>query len=74
MPLNGCWYMKSKDVNSKHHKSIYTVHIYHTKPNLAMQPDGKDFKWEMSHLYLERFYFEGFLDHLSDEEPGTGPN
>lgn len=23
----------------------------------------------MLHLYLERFYFEGVLDHLSDEEP-----
>lgn len=34
-----------------------------------MQPDGKDFKWEMLYLYLERFYFEGFLDRLSDEGP-----
>lgn len=34
-----------------------------------MQPDCKDFKWETLRLYLERFYFEGFLDNLSDEEP-----
>lgn len=34
-----------------------------------MQPDCKDFKWEMSHMYFEKFYFERFLDNPSDEEP-----